>query len=96
MSSSIGQNPTFSCQQLVMNIMSWTIEIWFRWLGDNPLNLPIDRWIAYCCIIGLILDDVIGGMHWGIDELVDLAWGREVHLVLDLNEQPVGENDVDG
>ena len=42
------------------------------------------------------MDDVIGGMHWGIDELVDLAWGREVHLGSDLNEQLVEENDVDG
>ena len=30
-----------------------------------------------------------------MDELVDLAWGREIHLDLDLNEEPMKENDVD-
>ena len=28
-------------------------------------------------------------------ELVDVAWGREVHLGLDLNERPMKRNDVD-
>ena len=28
-------------------------------------------------------------------ELVDLAWGREVHLVLHSNEEPMNGNDVD-
>ena len=28
-------------------------------------------------------------------ELVDLAWGREIHLSLDLNEEPMQRNDVD-
>ena len=28
-------------------------------------------------------------------ELVDVAWGREVHLGLDLNERPMERNDVD-
>ena len=27
-------------------------------------------------------------------ELVDLPWGGEVHLGLDLNEEPMEENDV--
>ena len=27
-------------------------------------------------------------------ELVNLAWGREVHSGLDLNEKPMKENDV--
>ena len=31
-----------------------------------------------------------------MDELVDLAWGKEVHLGLDLNEQPMKVNDVGG
>jgi len=30
LSSSVGQNPTFSCQQLVMNYLSWMIEIWMK------------------------------------------------------------------
>ena len=30
-----------------------------------------------------------------MDELLDLAWGREIHLGLDLNEEPMEENDVD-
>ena len=28
-------------------------------------------------------------------ELVDLAWDREIHLNLDLDEGPMGRNDVD-
>jgi hypothetical protein len=28
-------------------------------------------------------------------ELVDLAWGREVHLELDFNEEPMEGTDVD-
>ena len=28
-------------------------------------------------------------------KLVDLAWGREIHLGLDLNEEPMKGNDVD-
>ena len=28
-------------------------------------------------------------------ELVDLAWGREVHLGLNLNEEPMEKNNVD-
>ena len=28
-------------------------------------------------------------------ELVDLAWGRGIHLGLDLNEKPMEENDAD-
>ena len=30
MSSYVGQNPTFSCQQLVINILSWMIKIWMK------------------------------------------------------------------
>ena len=28
-------------------------------------------------------------------ELVDLAWGRKIHLGLNLNEEPMEGNDVD-
>jgi hypothetical protein len=28
-------------------------------------------------------------------ELMDLAWGREIHLGLDLNEEPMEGNNVD-
>ena len=28
-------------------------------------------------------------------ELVDLAWGREIYLGSDLNEEPMERNDVD-
>jgi hypothetical protein len=28
-------------------------------------------------------------------KLVDLAWGREIHLGLDSNEEPMEANDVD-
>jgi hypothetical protein len=28
-------------------------------------------------------------------ELVDLAWGRDIHLGLDLNEAPMEAKDVD-
>ena len=28
-------------------------------------------------------------------ELMDLAWGREIHLGLDLNEEPMEGNDMD-
>ena len=31
---------------------------------------------------------------YNIDELVDMAWGREIHLDLDLNGEPVEGNDV--
>ena len=30
MSSSSGRNPTFSCQQLVMEILLWMIKIWMK------------------------------------------------------------------
>jgi hypothetical protein len=44
MSSSIGQTPTFSCQQLVMKVLSWKIEIlmkhdWVRDINCNIVNL---------------------------------------------------------
>ena len=29
-------------------------------------------------------------------ELVELPWGKEVHLGLDLNEEPMEKKDVDG
>ena len=28
-------------------------------------------------------------------DMVDLAWGRDVHVGLDLNEEPIEGNDVD-
>jgi hypothetical protein len=28
-------------------------------------------------------------------EMVNMAWGREIHLDLNLNEHPTEENDVD-
>ena len=31
----------------------------------------------------------------GMAKLVDLVWGREFHLGLDLNEEKMNENDVD-
>ena len=30
-----------------------------------------------------------------MSELVELAWGREIHLGLDLNEEPMEGSDVD-
>ena len=33
--------------------------------------------------------------EYNMAELMDLAWYREIHLGLDLNEEPMKGNDVD-
>ena len=53
MSSSIGQNPSFSCPQLLMKILSWTIEIWMR----NHLVSDTD-----CSIVNLYNPNFLQGM----------------------------------
>ena len=36
----LGQNPAFSCQQLVMQLLSWIIEIWMQndLVSDSSCN----------------------------------------------------------
>ena len=42
----------------------------------------------------LTLNGGMGECGEGMAKLVDLAWGRDVHLGLDLNEEEMEENDV--
>ena len=40
-------------------------------------------------------EKIIVGVEYNMAKLVDLAWGRKIHLGLDLNEEPMEGNDVD-
>ena len=44
--------------------------------------------------VQLVGEDIVDAKYSMI-ELVNLAWGREIHFGLDLNEEPIEENDVD-
>ena len=47
MSSSIGQHPTFSCQQLVMKYLdSWMIEIWMSMWMQDGCKVYMDSYMA--------------------------------------------------
>jgi hypothetical protein len=51
-------------------------------------KMPIEEFVQ-------LLGEEIVDAKYNIDELVDMAWGTETHLDLDLNEEPMEGNDVD-
>ena len=44
--------------------------------------------------VQLVLEEIIDA-EYNMVELMDLAWGREIHLGLALNEEPMHGNDMD-
>ena len=59
----------------------------------SSLNLESEE-ILFEEYVQLAGEDVVDAKYI-MGELVDLAWGREIHLGLDLNEEPMKGNDVD-
>ena len=51
-------------------------------------EMPIEEYVQ------LAREEIVDA-EYNMVELVDLAWGREIHLGLDLNEEPMEGNDVD-
>ena len=51
-------------------------------------EMPIEEYVQ-------LAGEEIVDAKYNMAELVDLAWGREIHLGLDLNEEPMEGNDVD-
>ena len=64
------------------------MESIISYLNFGSEEMPIKVYVQ------LVREEIVD-VEYNMAKLVDLAWGRGLHLVLNLNEEPMKGNDVD-
>ena len=64
------------------------LESIISYLNFGSEEMPIKVYVQ------LVREEIVD-VEYNMAKLVDLAWGRGLHLVLNLNEEPMKGNDVD-
>ena len=76
------------CEKSRMKEVENELANLISYLNIGSEEMPIEEYVQWA------RKEIVDAKH-NMVELVDLAWGREIHLALDLNKEPVKGNDVD-
>jgi hypothetical protein len=66
---------------------AYELESLISLLNFGSKETPIKEYVK-------LVGEEIANAKYNMVQLVDLAWGREIHLGLDLNEEPIKGDDM--